>query len=81
MEQTFSVHLDLDPKKFGAILACIDFAAQHTDENNNTFLLDLSDELRDSQKQFLNSMSINSGNKIIKQIQSSEKTALNKLID
>jgi hypothetical protein len=81
MEQTFSVHLDLDPIKFGAILACIDFAAHHTDENNHTFLLDLSDELRGSQKQFLNSMSINSGNKVIKQIQSSEKTALNKLIN
>ena len=79
MEQSFSIRLDLNPKKLGALLACIDFAAHHTDENYNAFLLDLSDELRDTQKQFLGSMSINVGNKMIKQIQSSEKTILNKL--
>ena len=79
MEQSFSIRLDLNPKKLGALLACIDFAAHHTDENNNAFLLDLSDELRDTQKQFLGSMSINVGNKMIKQIQSSEQTILNKL--
>ena len=79
MDQSFSIRLDLNPNKLGALLACIDFAAHHTDENNNAFLLDLSDELRDTQKQFLGGMSINMGNKVIKQIQSSEKTILNKL--
>ena len=73
MEQSFSIQLDLNPKKLGALLA------RHTEENNNAFLLDLSDELRGTQKQFLGGMSINMGNKVIKQIQSSEKTILNKL--
>jgi hypothetical protein len=79
MKTTFPITLLLDTEKFGYILACIDYGAHNLNGSEKEFLLDLSDEIRSSQKQFLGSMAIKDGLELVKNIQEIEKKTLNKL--
>jgi|TARA_B110000116_G_C16706866_1_gene522524 hypothetical protein len=79
MKTTFPITLLLDTEKFGSILACIDYVAHNLNGSEKEFLLDLSDEIRSSQKQFLGSMAIKDGLELVKNIQEIEKKTLNKL--
>jgi hypothetical protein len=53
--------------------------AHNLNGSEKEFLLDLSDEIRSSQKQFLGSMAIKDGLELVKNIQEIEKKTLNKL--
>ena len=79
MKTTFPITLLLDTEKFGSILACIDYVAHNLNGSEQEFLLNLSDEIRSSQKQFLDSMPIEEGLELIKTIQKIEKRTLNNL--
>ena len=74
MSERIAVELEMSPEQYGALLACVDHAAEQVEpDEEQTFLRDLSDSLRDAQRKVLGPMGIQDGITLTRAIQASER--------
>ena len=71
------VTLTLSPDEFGTLLGCVSSAAERsTDGNQRVTFMELSDSLRDAQRDMLGPMSVAEGMGIVREIQDTERATI-----